>query len=270
MSMAKAAYRLIAGNILNNPSASAGGMVFVLGFSLVAGNALFSQPRAHPDPIWQTTDRTVTRSVVENVSVVNQPVSITRSVLTQRISLKNIPVPTASPARIGNNAPRSELVREFQDALLGMGLYEGKVDGIYGSGTKNAIIAYQQNAGILPDGEASYELLAHIQASSAAAQKRVKVVEAKPTPVAKPLQNQGQVSIQMPKTSEFDRDTILRIQAGLKEKFGETAIDVDGVYGSQTRNALMRFQEFFQLEPSGEIDRKTMEKLLSAGIIQAI
>ena len=40
--------------------------------------------------------------------------------------------------------------------------------------------------------------------------------------------------------------------------------------GNQTREAIQRFQKFFNLDANGEIDRKTMEKLLSAGIITAI
>lgn len=266
MNILEHSYRFVVGNVINNPSGSAGAVLFSLGFALVAGNAVLSQPQTHPEPIWQTTDRTVTRSVVENVAVVNQPVTITRSVLTQRISLKNIPVPTANPVRATSGITQSELVREFQAALLETGLYNGKVDGIFGSATRSAIISFQQSAGILPDGEASYGLLAHLEASKAAAKREG--TAAKPLP--KPLPAPTALSIGMPKTSDFDRGTILRIQAGLKEKFGEADIDVDGVYGSQTKNALMRFQEFFQLEPSGKIDRKTMEKLLSAGIIQAI
>ncbi len=266
-------YRFVASNLINNPSGSAGFVLFSLGFALIAGNAVLSQPQTHPEPIWKTTDRTVTRSVVEDVAVVNKPVSITRSVLTQRISLKNIPVPTANPVRANSGTSQSELVREFQAVLAEAGLYSGKIDGIFGSGTRQAIISYQQSAGILPDGEANYGLLAHIQASHAAAKR---AVEATPQPKPestlepKPQPTPSTVSIGTPKNTEFDRQTILRIQAGLKEKFGETDIDVDGVFGTQTRNALIRFQEFFQLEPSGEIDRKTMEKLLSAGIIRAI
>lgn len=267
MRLLEQSYRFVAGNLINNPSGSAGFVLFGLGFALIAGNAVLSQPQTHPEPIWQTTDRTVTRSVIEDVAVVNQPVSITRSVLTQRISLKNIPVPTANPVRSSSNVTQSELVREFQAVLAETGLYNGKIDGIFGSGTRQAIINYQQSAGILPDGEASYGLLAHLQASQAAAERKP---VATAQPLTKPVPIPSDVSIGMPKSTDFDRQTIQRIQAGLKEKFGETDIDVDGVFGNQTRNALMRFQEFFQLEPSGEIDRKTMEKLLSAGIIRAI
>ena len=68
----------------------------------------------------------------------------------------------------------------------------------------------------------------------------------------------------------FDRDMVIRIQTGLKERFGEAEIDIDGVFGDQTRNALMRFQAFFDLDPTGDINSKTREKLLSAGVIQAI
>lgn len=264
MGIFKQTYRFAAGRVLGNPTTTASVLVFGLGFALVAGNAIYSQPQVHPDPFWQTTDKTVTRSLVETVRVESAPVSITRSVLTQRISLRNIPVPTASPVRKVNNASQSEIVRELQEALASLDLYKGKVDGISGSGTKTAIVAYQQSAGLLPDGVASYELLAGVHATISAAQR-----QAQQAPIAAP-RVQNVVTGPAPKVAEFDRDMVLRIQTGLKEKFGEADITLDGVFGGQTKSAIKRFQQFFELTPSGEIDHKTLEKLMSAGIIQAI
>lgn len=48
---------------------------------------------------------------------------------------------------------------ELQKRLAMAGVYDGKVDGNIGSGTKAAILAYQQAAGLTPDGYPSKELL---------------------------------------------------------------------------------------------------------------
>ncbi|MEM7290372.1 MAG: peptidoglycan-binding domain-containing protein [Pseudomonadota bacterium] len=266
MAILKHAYRFTVTSMIRNPSGTAGVIVFGLGFALVAGNAIYSQPQVHPDPFWMTTDQTVTRSLVENAVVAKKPISITRSVLTQRISLKNIPVPTSRPTVRSTSIIQSELVRETQDALYRLKLYDGKVDGIYGSATKDAITQFQTSAGILPDGSASYELLNQLNATNSAASR---IEASKPLPAPKPI-IQTAVSIQQPRAVDFDRDMVLRLQTGLKEKFGVSDIELDGVFGSQTQNALRRFQTFFELNPTGEIDARTLEKLLSAGIIQAI
>jgi peptidoglycan hydrolase-like protein with peptidoglycan-binding domain len=265
--------------IVRNPTGTAGGLLFCLGFTLVAGNAIYSQPQVHPDPFWNTTDTVVTESLRETVQA-EAPVgtgpdtgSITRSVLTQTISLKNIPVPTMKPMPHANAAGHSELVRETQEALSGLGLYDGKIDGILGSGTTDAIIAFQENSNILPNGNASFELLNSIRAASAATQRIANAQPVQPQQVvALPsvAPTSSGLSLTTASPSAFDRDMVVRIQSGLKERFGEAEIDVDGVFGDQTRNALKRFQSFFDLDPTGEIDARTLEKLLSAGVIQAI
>ncbi len=270
MSFLSSTYRFCVGGLMQNPGASAGVIMFGLGFALVAGNAMYSQSHVHPSPLWANSektsakpDETVTRSVVTKLSVEQKPVSITRNVLTQRISLKNIPVPQANPARFGKTKNyQSPLVRDTQDALTALGLYSGKVDGIYGSGTKQAIINFQTSAGLLPTGDASFELLTSLKATVAATSNSAGERQPKPAVT--------NVALQVPETTEFDRETIRRIQEGLKQNFGEEQISVDGVFGAQTEQALRRFQEFFQLQQTGKLDKPTIEKLFSAGVITAI
>jgi membrane-bound lytic murein transglycosylase B len=52
---------------------------------------------------------------------------------------------------------------EMQKRLTAAGFYDGKPDGNIGSGTKAAILAYQQAAGLTADGYASKELLAALR-----------------------------------------------------------------------------------------------------------
>ena len=54
---------------------------------------------------------------------------------------------------------QSEEVKEIQSRLKNWGYYSGKVDGIYGTKTKNAVIAFQKKNGLNPDGIAGKKTL---------------------------------------------------------------------------------------------------------------
>ncbi len=55
---------------------------------------------------------------------------------------------------------RGQLVRDVQQALKDRGYYTGTVDGIYGTGTYNAIVAFQRDNGLTADGIAGAATLA--------------------------------------------------------------------------------------------------------------
>ena len=265
MQLLKQSSMLLLRTIIERPGSAAGIVVFGLGFVLVAGNALYSQEGTHPDPIWSTAKQqeSLSQTHESNIDIVSNQNTITRSVLTQRISLRNVPVPTANPSRSSSVASQSSLVRDVQSALADVGFYKGKIDGIYGNGTKAAIMAFQERSGVIPNGEASYGLLSNLKSVQA-----VTSTQAKQIPVAKSNQNQPVASL--PKVLIFDAETVTRIQTGLKQNFGDETITIDGVMGNQTKNAIKRFQKRFKLEVTGELDNKTLQKMLSVGILASI
>ncbi len=61
---------------------------------------------------------------------------------------------------------RGEEVRQIQRKLKSLGFYNGSVDGIYGSATKNAVIAFQRSCGIKADGIAGPTTLLYLGLSS--------------------------------------------------------------------------------------------------------
>lgn len=61
---------------------------------------------------------------------------------------------------------RGEEVRKVQKKLKELGYYSGSVDGIYGTGTKNAVKAFQKNCGIAADGIAGPKTLKYLGLSS--------------------------------------------------------------------------------------------------------
>ena len=262
MNILKHTSKLFLQVILDKPGSAAGLVVFGLGFALVAGNALYSQEGTHPDPLWSTAKKqeSLSQNIETEIAKVSQKNTITRSVLTQRISLRNVPVPTANPARGNSVAAQSSLVRDVQSALSDIGFYTGKIDGIYGNGTKSAIVSFQQRAGIIPNGEASYDLLSNLKSVQAVTgSQEVKIIPKKKSAVSS-----------LPQVLVFDPKTVTRIQTGLKENFGDENISIDGVMGNQTKNAIKRFQKRFKLNVSGELDNKTIQKMLSVGILTSI
>lgn len=54
---------------------------------------------------------------------------------------------------------RGDEVRKIQQKLKQLGYYKGSVDGIYGTSTKKAVIAFQKNCGITADGIAGAKTL---------------------------------------------------------------------------------------------------------------
>jgi curli biogenesis system outer membrane secretion channel CsgG len=56
-----------------------------------------------------------------------------------------------------------EVVRAIQHELQAGGYYTSAVDGLYGNGTRAAIVAYQQDNGLNADGRPTSDLLQHLQ-----------------------------------------------------------------------------------------------------------
>jgi len=266
--------RALLGLILERPGTAAGIVVFGLGFTLVAGNAVYYQEGSHPDPIWSTAKENDSLSLQQIAkpiaSPVRQPQSITRSVLTQRISLKNVPVPMARPARSKKVSSQSTMVRDVQQVLAEIGFYKGKVDGIYGTATRNAIMTFQKQAGVIPNGEASYGLLNSLKSVQAVTERQsVQVDNATVQPKLKP-EPVTVTGTATTATKSIDVNMITRVQAGLKENFGIENISVDGVMGNQTRKAIRYFQEKFKLEANGELNEETVSKMKSVGVLTSI
>ncbi len=61
---------------------------------------------------------------------------------------------------------RGEEVRQIQQKLKSLGFYSGAVDGVYGTGTKNAVTSFQKSCGITADGIAGPTTLLYLGLSS--------------------------------------------------------------------------------------------------------
>ena len=72
---------------------------------------------------------------------------------------------TSEPA-LSSFGSRGEEVRQIQRKLRSLGFYTGSVDGIFGSGTKKAVIAFQKSCGIKADGIAGPTTLLYLGITS--------------------------------------------------------------------------------------------------------
>ena len=57
-----------------------------------------------------------------------------------------------TPAPVIRHGAQGEQVKTLQSRLQALGYYEGAIDGQFGNGTRNAVILFQQQHGLQPDG----------------------------------------------------------------------------------------------------------------------
>lgn len=69
---------------------------------------------------------------------------------------------TVSLAALSKLGSRGDEVRSIQKKLKELGYYTGSVDGIYGTNTQKAVIAFQKNCGITADGIAGPKTLLYL------------------------------------------------------------------------------------------------------------
>lgn len=146
------------GVVLSNPLRSGVVLVALLTASAIATNALFLQSARHPSPFFASAPAPVIRPVVAPLA---------KEVVAVRPAEKPAAAPAvANPARPASGAnEETRLIAEIQRALAAQGLYSGTLDGIWGSRTRTAALAFQQKAGLSPTGEPSAALLARLSAS---------------------------------------------------------------------------------------------------------
>jgi peptidoglycan hydrolase-like protein with peptidoglycan-binding domain len=215
----------LGGAISRHPREFVGIVMATVAIFAVALNALVLQKGPHPAPIFAT-----------------QP-------LLKRDMLLTPPRPQAALPIAAPSAPQSrwQLVADIQRELTRKGFYDGAADGIWGAKTDAAARDFVLTASVKINAEASDELLRAIVTSSAKAQSgRAASLEAV---------RGGSVGavIALPKR-------VLAIQRALAD-FGYGQIKSTGVYDSDTRSAIERFELDRQLPVTGQISDRFVREL---------
>jgi peptidoglycan hydrolase-like protein with peptidoglycan-binding domain len=146
------------------------------------------------------------------------------------------------------NAGDPLLVTDIQRALAERRLYRGPIDGIAGPETRLAIRTFERNWGLPVQGAPTEALLATLATSPGVVVAATEPAD--PDPVVAPD----------PRLAE--------VQAALsRAAYGP--LNVDGLPGPQTRDAIMRFQLDEGLPVTGKIDDTLVKKLEAVGALGA-
>lgn len=119
-----------------------------------------------------------------------------------------------------------EIVREIQRSLNQRGYKDGPSDGVFGPGTRTAILTYQSDAGLPQTGEASQHLLRHLRGSDIKASVGVSEVQPRP-------------------------QHIQELKAELN-RLGYHVGAEDDVFEDRTRQGILAFQKDIRVEQTGE------------------
>ena len=169
-------------------------------------------------------------------------------------SATQAPSPTAAPAvetaytllYAGmNGAP----VRALQQALEELSFYTGKIDGDYGTGTKNAVISFQNKNGLSATGAADRAM------QQLLFEGKPKNAKGKATDVKTVSYLEGAEI-----ASGARGDAVIKLQLRLKD-LGYYTSTVDGECGSGTVNAIKKFQKKVGVKQTGKADANTLSLL---------
>jgi len=143
-------------------------------------------------------------------------------------------VPQVSPSTALAARPRSEMVADIQRELTRHGFYDGTADGVYGPRTDAAIRDFEQAAGLRPSAEPNDVLLASITRSAIKAQ-----------PVA--IQRNDPIAALLAPSPR-----IVAVQRALTD-FGYGPVKPTGIYDSETRASIERFEKARRRPVTGQI-----------------
>lgn len=255
---------------LDNPVAAGGSLVMALTASLIVANATFFQTTPHPAPLMETRQDA------------GGPAGTTAE--------------RPDPAALR----RQKLVLDAQVELRRLGMYEGSLDGLTGPATERAVRAWERARGLAETGVVDEKLLGRLAMDRGGALYGVPVPPPSPAPpdtgsvtprapagvpapataprpptsAPAPARNTSsagigdliarETGIPVPPAdvggSSVDRERVRAIQAGLRD-LGYGPIDVDGLMGEQTANAVRRFELDRGLAITGEISDTVLQEI---------
>ncbi len=194
----------------------------------------------------------------------------------ERIPNATTVTPTAQPAAgtrpILKTGDRGESVSELQAMLKLLGFYNGAVDGAYQEGTATAVSAFQRAAGLTADGIAGTATWNRLLP---AANNVTPVTPTPPRPTPTPTPTPTPVTptptnpaVPQPTTVSLPilrlgmrGSAISQLQQRLR-RLGFFNGAVDGIFGTETENAVKAMQRNFGLEADGIVGLATWDALL--------
>lgn len=173
------------------------------------------------------------------------------------------PVATLSPAEnassylVLQSGSTGSHVTALQEALIELGFLSGNADGVFGAGTQNAVIAFQEKNDYPATGVVDANLQAFLYSGKPKNMKGTKTQIKTLAPVSG-------VIIRLNNKGELVRT----VQTRLKE-LGYYAGDITGTYDKTTQTAVKSFQKKNGLKADGICGSDTQSALLGVGALSA-
>ncbi len=184
----------------------------------------------------------------------NGAAQIALPILTPMPTAYTITVPPSDTTlRIGHSG---DAVKALQQRLAALGYYTGKIDGSFGTGTAQAVSAFQKANKLTADGVAGAKTMSRLNSASAVAVSTPKpAVTPTPAPAATALR-QGDKGDQV-RTMQKRLVALGYLKAA------------DGIFGVQTYNAITAFQKRNGLKADGVAGVMTLNRLNSSSAVAA-
>ena len=173
------------------------------------------------------------------------------------------PAPTASTWTTLRPGMSGDKVKQLQENLIQLGYLSGKPDGKYGDDTTAAVKAFQKANKLTADGVAGTATQKALYSGTGVA-----APTAKPTATPKPTAstNTSDLSKVTETLKQGSKGTaVTSLQSRLIE-LGFLSGKADGVFGSQTAEAVKAFQKANKLTADGVAGSKTISKLLNSTV----
>ena len=160
-------------------------------------------------------------------------------------------------------------VQQMQTRLIALGYLTGNADGIYGTATANAVIAFQRNNGLTRDGIAGVKTLQKLYSDSA-----VRAVVAPAPPAATTAASATKTpaptaAATITALHQGDRSSAVKALQERLIQLGYLTGKADGIFGAKTYEAVKAFQRMNRLTVDGIAGAKTLQRLESASAIGA-
>jgi len=222
--------------LARNPVMVGSTTAFLIALFFVSANAMWYQPHFHKGAFFPTRDLPQSTLPLEpEPPIEDEAASVT-------------------PAE-----PQDPIVHQVQVVLKDLKLYRGPLDGSLGQETADAITTYQKIVGQAETGEIDNALLNQLG---------VETSTASIAPAQEPSDPAARAHAAVaanPASGLPESERISRIQAGLRA-FGNESVDIDGMVGTKTRNAIREFQSLFGMQVNGEPDEELYAKMREIGL----
>ena len=275
---------------------SGGLLVMALTATAILSNALFLQNGRHPDPLFMTrtapppdAQRPEAIAAVA-ASVPDRPVAIQdpplprlapRLIAPAAATTPPVPDPVAELTTASLSAPASEeprpeasgtsdLIADIQRELARIGLYNGAIDGVSGSRTETAIRAFETAAGIPATGAPSADLLAALKRPLPPRETQSIAVQSNEAAELNRREREraGMIAAEERRLDAIRLGETYKVVQTALNRIGYGPLSVDGNAGSETLDAIRRFELDNGMPVTGEVGDALVARLYAIGAIK--